>query len=50
MNNKIINKFFKFIEKDVSNIIKKDFTWLSNTISKDLKKITKEKKSRQNAF
>jgi len=44
MNNKIINKFLKFIEKDVMPPIKKDFTWLSKTITKDLGKLTKEKK------
>ena len=44
MDNKIIDKFLKFIEKDFVPPIKKDFTWLSQTITKDLKKLTKEKK------
>ena len=44
MNNKIINKFLKFIEKDVMPPIKKDFTWLAKTITKDLEKLTKDKK------
>ena len=44
MNNKIIDKFLNFIEKDVAPIIKKDFTWLGKTITKDLEKLTKDKK------
>ena len=44
MNNKIIDKFLNFIEKEVVPPIKKDFTWLSQAITKDLKKLTKEKK------
>ena len=44
MNNKIIDKFLKFIEKEVVPPIKKDFTWLSKSITKDLEKLTKEKK------
>ena len=44
MDNKIIDKFLKFIEKDVVPTIKKDFTWLSNAITKDLEKLTKDKK------
>ncbi len=44
MDNKIIDKFLKFIEKDVSPTIKKDFTWLGKAITKDLEKLTKEKK------
>ena len=44
MNNKIVNKFLKFIEKEVALTIKKDFTWLGKTITKDLKNLTKEKK------
>ena len=43
MNNKIIDKFLNFIEKEVVPPIKKDFTWLSKTITKDLEKLTKEK-------
>ena len=44
MDNKIIDKFLKFIEKDVMPPIKKDFTWLSKTITKDLEQLTKDKK------
>ena len=41
MKNKIIDKFLKFIEMDVSPTIKKDFIWLGQTITKDLEKLTK---------
>ena len=41
MKNKIIDKFLKFIETDVSPAIKKDFMWLGQTITKDLEKLTK---------
>ena len=44
MDNKIIDKFLKFIEKEVVPTIKNDFTWLSNVIIKDLEKLTKDKK------
>ena len=44
MDNKIIDKFLKFIEMDVAPTIKKDFTWLGKTITKDLEKLTKDKK------
>ena len=44
MDNKIIDKFLKFIEKDVVPTVKKDFKWLSKAITKDLEKLTKEKK------
>ena len=44
MKNKIIDKFLKFIEVDVSPTIKKDFTWLRKTLTKDLEKLTKNKK------
>ena len=44
MENKIIDKFLKFIEVDVSPTIKKDFTWLRKTLTKDLEKLTKNKK------
>ena len=44
MNDKIIDKFLNFIEKEVVPPIKKDFTWLSKAITKDLKKLTKDKK------
>ena len=42
MENKIIDKFLKFIEMDVSPTIKKDFTWLQKTLTKDLEKLTKK--------
>ena len=45
MNNKIIDKFLNFIEKEVAPPIKKDLTWLKKTISEDLEKLTKEKKN-----
>ena len=41
MKNKIIDKFLKFIETNVSPTIKKDFIWLGQTITKDLEKLTK---------
>ena len=44
MKNKIIDKFLKFIETDVSPTIKKDFTWLNKTITEDLEKLSKDKK------
>ena len=44
MNNIIIDKFLKLIEKEVVPPIKKDFTWLSETITQDLEKLTKDKK------
>ena len=43
MNNNIIDKFFKFIEKDMSTIIKKDLSWLGKTITQNLDKLTKGK-------
>ena len=43
MENKIIDKFLKFIEIDVSPTIKKEFTWLRKTLTKDLEKLTKNK-------
>ena len=45
MDNKIIDKLLKFIEKNVTPSIKEDFKWLSKTITKDLEKLTKEKLS-----
>ena len=42
MENKIINNFIKFIEKNVTPSIKKDFKWLEKAITEDLEKITKE--------
>ena len=44
MDNKILDKFLKFIEMEVSPTIKKDFTWLRKTLTKDLEKLTKNKK------
>ena len=44
MNNKIIDKFLKFIEKDVVPVIQKDFTRLSKALTKDLEKLTTDKK------
>ena len=44
MENKIIDKFLKFIKKDVGSIIKKDFNWLGKTIVEDLEKLTQKKK------
>ena len=44
MENKIIDKFLKFIETDVGFNIKKDFKWLSKTITEDLEKLTQKKK------
>ena len=44
MDNKIIDKFLKFIEKDVIPTVKKDFKWLGKITTKDLEKLTKEKK------
>ncbi len=45
MDNKIIDKIFKFVEKDIFPTIKKDLKWFGETINKDLKKLTKEKKT-----
>ena len=42
--NKIINRFLKFIEKNFTPTIKKDFKRLGKVITKDLEKLTKEKK------
>ena len=44
MDNKIIDKFLKFIENDISPTVKKDFKWLGKMITKDLEKLTKDKK------
>ena len=44
MDNKIIDKFLKFIEKDISPTVKKDFKWLGKMITKDLEKLTKAEK------
>ena len=41
MDNKIIDKLLKFIEKDVTPMVKKDLKWLGKTIIQDLKKLTK---------
>ena len=40
----MIDKFLNFIKKEVVPPIKKDFTWLSKSIAKDLEKLTKDKK------
>ena len=45
MDNKIIDKFLKYIEKNIVPTIKEDFIWLGKSITKDLEKLTKEKKS-----
>ena len=47
MDNKIINRFLKFIERDVTPAIKKDFKRIGKAITKDLEKLTKEKKQSQ---
>ena len=44
MDNKIIDKFLKTIKKNISSTVKKDFKWLGKMITKDLEKLTKEKK------
>ena len=44
MANKIIDQFLKFIEKNVAPTIKKDFKWLGKAITRDLEKLTKDKK------
>ena len=44
MDNKIIDKLLKLIEKNVTPSIKEGFKWLGKTITKDLEKLTKEKK------
>ena len=44
MDNKIIDKLLKLIEKNVNPSIKEDFKWLGKTITKDLEKLTKGKK------
>ena len=44
MDNKIIDKFLKFIEKNVTPSIREYFKWLGKTIAKDLEKLSKEKK------
>ena len=48
MNNKIVDKFLNLIEKEIVPPIKKDFRWLCKTITKDLEKLTKEKKQSKN--
>ena len=44
MNKKIIDKFLRFIEKDVAPTLIKDFKWLGKAITRDLERLTKEKK------
>ena len=48
MDNKIIDKFLKFLEKDLVSHIKKDLAWLSKAITTDLEKLTKDKKQSKN--
>ena len=43
MDNEILDKFLKFVKKEVFPTLKKDFKWLGKNITKDLKKLTKEK-------
>ena len=47
MDNKIIDKFLKFIEKNITPTIKKDFKWLGKAITKDLEKLKKGKPSKK---
>ena len=44
MDNKIIDKLLKFTKKNLAPTIKKDFKWLGKALTKDLEKLTKEKK------
>ena len=48
MKKNILDKLFNFLEKEVTPPIKKDLKWLSKTITKDLEKLTTEKKSKKN--
>ena len=48
MKKNIVDKLFNFLEKEVAPPIKKDLKWLSKTITKDLEKLTTEKKSKKN--
>ena len=51
MNNKIIDKFLNFLEKEVAPPIKKDIAWLGKNITEDLEKLTKDKKKlKKNKF
>ena len=47
MKKNILDKLFNFLEKEVAPPIKKDLKWLSKTITKDLEKLTTEKKSKK---
>ena len=47
MKKNIVDKLFNFLEKEVAPTIKKDLKWLSKTITKDLEKLTTEKKSKK---
>ncbi len=47
MKKNIVDKLFNFLEKEVAPPIKKDLKWLSKTITKDLEKLTTEKKSKK---
>ena len=44
MEKKIKDKLKNFLEKDIFFTLKKDFKWLSKIITKDLEKLTKDKK------
>ena len=44
MKNKTIDKFTKYIIKNVTPKIVKDFKWLGDIINRDLEKLTKKKK------
>ena len=41
--NKTLDKFLAFIEKDILPIIKKDFQWLGKAINRDLLKLAGKK-------
>ena len=47
MKKYIVDKIFNFLEKEVVPPIKKDLKRLSKTITKDLEKLTTEKKSKK---
>ena len=50
MKKNIVDKLFNFLEKEVAPPIKKDLKLLGKTITKDLEKLTTEKKSKKNNF
>ena len=47
MKKNIVDKLFNFLEKEVAPPIKKDLKQLIKTITKDLQKLTTEKKSKK---